>query len=185
MRFRRGLCPISSGQETRGDSGERKEETDPGRDVAGRLLEGAPFRRVVALYLRRILDTPVDPLCVARKDRAARGCPVADGDHVIELLADEPVEGLRVLPFHVQAEEVRYRRPCHRVNFRTRLTAGADGIRSAARHMPKKRFGYLRPGGVSGAQKEDPHRAFPFHGLAAQQQAAAVLVSVFSPPAAV
>jgi hypothetical protein len=52
--------------------------------------------RLVTLDRGGIVKTPMNPFGIARKRRARLGGPIADGNHVVEGLAEKPTQGLRV-----------------------------------------------------------------------------------------
>jgi len=98
----------------------------------------------------RIFNAPVGERGLPWKDGTALPGGVADGDDVVEVLADKFLHGLRALPRNIDAQL-----PPHRDGFRTHpagLSASARHVKAIMAVVSQQPFGYLAPGGVGRTQ---------------------------------
>ena len=108
---------------------------------------------VASLSGGRVIEAPVDPLCLAWKRRAGFIRVIADRNDVVELLVDEFLDGLRLMIRYVDPDFAH-----HRDCFRSKL--GGRNPRtvyfeSFTGNMSQNSFRHLTTSGVSGAQNKD------------------------------
>src|SRR5258706_15892663 len=96
----------------------------------------------------------MDPIRMARIDRTAFPCVVADGEHVIKTLPRELIHRLRAMPRDVDPDLFHYGDGFE--SNLNRLRSGALDIETLAGIVPQGPFGHLTAGGISGAEDQHP-----------------------------
>jgi hypothetical protein len=86
--FFRGVKPPMHGRE-------RHPDPHASRQAVGDTLKCAPTRFLI-FTRSRILEAPVNPLRVPRECRTGFRRPIAHRDYIVEGLAEEPIQVLRV-----------------------------------------------------------------------------------------
>lgn len=101
----------------------------------------------------RIVNAPMNSLGGARKNRTTLIGMIADGDDVIEIIAQEFFKGLGSLVRNVDAKLAHHRDGLG--SNKSRIRAGAENFKAVASEGSEQSFRHLATSGIAGAKEED------------------------------
>src|SRR5215470_499222 len=106
----------------------------------------------VSLHLGWIIDIPVNAIGITGEGGTLLVRAVANGNHTLELLIHELIDGFRAMVRNVDAKLAH-----HLNRFRSdvrRRDSGTGNVESVTCHVPQQSFADLAPGGVAGADNQ-------------------------------